>query len=1087
VSIRLYLLGSPRVEQAGRMVSFDTRKALALLACLALSPGTQRREALATLFWPDYEQSRAFANLRRTLWSLKKGIGEAYLEIDEEAVTLVQDEIWSDAKTFRSLLAEVDNHEHEEIDRCTACLSSLQSAVALYTGDLLSGFTIPDSPPFDEWLFFEAESLRQDLGRALHRLAQMYRARGEPEDAIPYARRWLALDPLHEPAQRMLMSLYAEAGQHAAAMRQYEECKRVLGEELGMEPEKETTHLYLLIRNRQIGPQSAIENLVQEPILTHPVLPVELTAFVGRQQERQAIAGLLKKPSCWLLTLTGPGGIGKTRLALRVARELTPDFPGGIYWVELDALHDAALVLPAIARKIEVREEAEGDLLTPVISALRARGKALLLLDNFEHVLDAAPLLSQIHCAAPQVAFLATSRERLHLYGEQEYPITPLGLPVLSQDGTYDSIYDLAENEAVALFVQQAAAAKPDFRLTQENGPVVAALCRRLDGIPLAIELAAARIKLYSPKAMLAHLETHRSVDWLKGGAHGRPSRQRSLYDTLDWSYALLAPEEQALLSQLAIFAGGFTLSAAAEICGSGIDTVERVAALVDKSLLQSVGEVANQPRFGMLQPIHEFAADLLERSGDSPAIASRHFNYFLDLAERAEPQLKGSAQIEWLERLEADQGNLRAALTWVTQEGIAGELAQRLANALLWFWHGRDRVAEGRRWLQLALAMEQPAHAEVRARALNAEGFLASHQGDWNTAQALLEESISICREHKDSQNLAYALSWQSAIQWNLRLRWSLEAESETLFRKVGDKWGLAYLLGQHGTHYLWFVRDIEEARKRLEASVALYLEIGDRWWVYGPYINLGDVAAAEGNFQEADALYAKALDICRQIADSSGVAWALHSLGRSAMANQRYEEASDLLQQCFHLYQRCGWRQGLCYTRLDMGTLARLQGKFDQAQAFISESLELAHNIGLQPPVSFAPQELGYALAYAGKYRQAIPHFEKALRLGREDFPLHAALAVPGVASVAAAMGEGQRAAHLLRAAETLGRTVIRRLGFTFNREEYERHLTLARDLLRAHRLITEMESEMSEEAAFDHALREAPALVQIVERDS
>jgi predicted ATPase/class 3 adenylate cyclase len=450
-------------------------------------------------------------------------------------------------------------------------------------------------------------------------------------------------------------------------------------------------------------------------------LPTQPTPLVGREREVSEVSDLLRRADVRLLTLTGTGGTGKTRVALQSAAELVDEFEDGVFFVALATLTDPGLVASTLTQALGVAESGEKQPEDALREFVRER-ELLLLMDNFEQVLEATPLLEELQAAAPRLKVLATSRAALRLYGEREFPVPPLALP----DPAYPPPPErLTQYEAVRLFVERARAVKPDFSVTNENAPAVAEICVRLDGLPLAIELAAARIRLLPPRAMLARLGSRLKL--LTGGARNLPERQRTLRGAIEWSYELLTPEERTLFARLSVFAGGRTLEIIETICDpeGELDTLDGLESLLEKSLLRQEEGPGGEPRFVMLETIHEYAREKLEESGEAEEVRRRHAEHFLTLAEESYPELKGPDQLEWLERLEAEHDNMRAALSWALGRKEA-EVALRLGGALWWFWWMRGHNSEGRRLLEEALAIDGRVSPEVRAMALAGVGELA-------------------------------------------------------------------------------------------------------------------------------------------------------------------------------------------------------------------------------------------------------------------------------------------------------------------------------------------------------------------------
>ena len=503
-------------------------------------------------------------------------------------------------------------------------------------------------------------------------------------------------------------------------------------------------------------------------------LPLQPTALIGRERDVEMVCGLLRRDGVRLVTLTGVGGSGKTRLGLQVAADLFDDFADGVFLANLAPISDPALVLQTVAHTLGVRE-AEGQQLQERLRDFLRDKRLLLLLDNFEQVVEAASFVAELLAACPALKVLVTSRTRLHLRGEHEVPVSPLALP---ERGQLPPLALLSQYAAVALFIQRAVEVKPDFAVTNENAPAVAEICMRLDGLPLALELAAARVKLLSPQAILSRLE--HSLRLLTGGPRDLPARQQTLRDTIAWSYDLLAQDERTLFRRLAVFAGGCTLHAAEAVCnGAGepaLDVLEGLAALVDKSLMQRLGPNDDEPRFGMLETIREFAWEQPEARREASPMRRQHAAFYLQIAEATDAQAEGVGWPRLLERMDRELDILRAALTWSAETPDRAELGLRLAAALNPFWEGRGYWTEGRSWLERLLDQAHAAEAPVLAAALMSAGNLAFFQGDMAAARAYLERSLEICRQQAPVWGAAapvWALRHACASSLALRQRW--------------------------------------------------------------------------------------------------------------------------------------------------------------------------------------------------------------------------------------------------------------------------------------------------------------------------
>ena len=683
-------------------------------------------------------------------------------------------------------------------------------------------------------------------------------------------------------------------------------------------------------------------------------LPAPLTPLVGREQEIAAVCALLWRPEVRLVTLTGTGGVGKTRLALGVAAAVNADFADGICFVALAPLIDPGLVLSTIAQALGVQEQGSRPLLEGLQDHLREK-QLLLLLDNFEQVVSAAPVVAELLVAAPRLRVLVTSRTSLHLSGEHEFVVPPLALPDLRNLPPPDR---LLQYGAIRLFVARAQAAHSAFVMTGENATAIAAICQQVDGLPLAIELAAGRSKLFTPQALLSRLRNRLKL--LVGGAQDLPLRQQTLRGTIAWSYDLLGQDEKALFRRLAVFVGGCTLEAAEAVCiAQGdllIDMLEAVAALVDKSLLRQETQADGQPRLLMLETIREYALERLAASGEAEAVRRQHAIFFLRFSEEAEPKIRGAEHFLWRTRLEVEHDNLRAALRW-TLESQEAEMGMQLAFSLVAFWRASNQDREGRNWCEQVLA--QPgtsARTAARAMALLAAGAMTMFQGDLPQAQLLLEESIAIGREvgRAAKRTLALALAllaYGALLQGNLGAARELAEEGVRLFREVGEAWGTALALNHLGRATLE-LGDPVAARPLLEESAALF-RAGNMQRLAMPLNTLGRVALRQGDDTGARAYCEEALAVARATGDELFIAEALAQLGTVALHVGDSGQATELYQQSLTLIWTRGYRECIAEDLAGLAATASLLGQPERAARLFGavEALREVSGIRLSP----------------------------------------------------------------------------------------------------------------------------------------
>jgi predicted ATPase/Tfp pilus assembly protein PilF len=743
-------------------------------------------------------------------------------------------------------------------------------------------------------------------------------------------------------------------------------------------------------------------------------LPAEVTPLIGRKQESAAVQALLQRTDVRLVTLVGPPGAGKTRLGLKVAASVADEFQDEVFFVALAPVRDVALVVPTIAQMLKVKEVANQPLMETLKNHLQDK-QMLLLLDNFEQVMPAASLISELLAAAPELKVLVTSREGLSLSGEHEYMVPPLALPDLRHLSTVD---DLMQFPSVELFVQRARAVKPDFQLTKENGSAIAELCDKLDGLPLAIELAAARSKLLLPGEMLARLESR--FTWLTSGAKDLPVHQQTLQGALDWSYQLLELEEQMLFRRLGVFMSGCSLEAIGAVCGDSlrIDVLEGIASLVDKSLVQRKDGPARESRFMMLETIREYAFGQVEKAGEEKVVRDLHLVYFLQLAEQAEPELHGARQVTWLRHLDLENGNLRAALTWSMQN--RAETGLRLAGALNEFWQARGYLREGREWLRKALAQGGGASAVTRAKALNAAGMLAWRQGDYAAARPLYEQCIALRAKAGNYAPIAAALVNLADMlidDGDIEAASPLLKASQTMYQTLGDRQGTAATLGALGAAAL-SRSDYPVARQHYQEAITIAQEGGNQLRRMHWIRRLADIAWHQGDFAAARAQFQEALRVGRESRDMGHTTSALTSLGYLACDEGNYEAARALFEEALAMRREIGDKRGTAITLNGLGDVASRLGNATLAHALYMESLEVKREIGDKVGIAIALNNLGKLASEQEDYPLAHSLLSQSLDLFSDlQNRRGVALSLRNLAKLAAAQGEWQKAVELYK----------------------------------------------------------------------
>jgi len=946
-NLRLRLFGTPRFESNGGEIAFGRRKAMALIAYLAMTQQPQSRERLLGLFWPDFDPPSARNNLRRELSLLNAVLGGDVLRADRTVVMLA-DDLDVDTVTFLRAVREAGVDRRVSPILSAPLADALDAAVALYTDDFLAGFSLPDSAAFEEWQFLERESLRRQLGNALAALVGWRTERGELDRTIALAQRWVALDPLHEAAQRALMRAYALDGQHAAALRQYELAAQQLDAELGATPEAETTALIAAIRARQLprlarqtSPEQGTSTSTLQPVI-HAPMPT--TSFVGRVAELAEIAELLARPGCRLVTLLGPGGSGKTRLALEAAQRISDRFADGVYFVALHNLASPDQLAGAIADALglvsgQTHPEA-------ALTGFLQQRHVLLVLDNFEAVIDGADLIGRLLAVGAHLCCLVTTRELLNLQEEWVYPVEGLEQAVLIAGSQPDE-----SAESMQLFAERARRVRRDFDLPRDLVDV-ARICRLVDGLPLALELAAAWTKTLSCAEIAEAVQ--RDIDILTGTARNLPERHRSMRAVLEASWRRLSADESAVFAALAIFESGFRAAAAATVAGA---TNEHLAAFVDKAMLQR----SPDGRFQMHTMLRAYALEQLARSSAQRAASeSAHARYFVDFLRKQQPAIKGEDQRRAVAAIDAEYADVRSA--WLRQLRHPDDVPLALAaDALLYYLEMRSHFNEGADLMAQSIHLLQEAKSFAGRAALLGQvscylGWFALRLGDLERVEAAFQAAQGYYAEAgipHAGQTGADPLVGLGTLA-NTRGQFAEAARLGEIARQqsesTGDKGNLA------DAHYVLISAaygqgDYTTALHHARRAQTLLDEVGDHWMMGHVLANLGMIALALGDYRQAHAHFGALRTVREAFGDQEGVATALRLLADVARLAGDFGEATALYRHSLAILRRLDDRGGIAAALGGLGSTAWAEGRRSEAIVCYREALELARSIGYMP----------------------------------------------------------------------------------------------------------------------------------------
>ena len=989
-NLSISLLGSFQATLNEESITqFRTKSVQALLAylvCVAKRPfpsnsaQASSREQLMDLLWPGMPLKSAQANLRQTVYRLRQLIPEVQGQNGEPVPFLITNRQTIQINPEVACLADV--HEFTVLIE-----TEPEKAIALYRGDFLADFYLPDSETFEEWANNQRELYRRQVLAAMEQVTAVSIQHADYDKAIKLAQRQLEIDNLRESNHRQLMEAWARNGRRQEALTHYNHLQKLLQDEIALEPEPETLALIEAIRADELGrtitsPKSSQSgNDSKQP---QHNLPQRLTSFIGREKEMAAVADLVSQNR--LVMLTGVGGIGKTNLSLQVGRALIETFPDGVWLVELAPTSDANLIPQTIASALGLRDSAAHTIQETLLDYLQEK-QCLLILDNCEHLINEVAQFVQTvlqHCA--DVKILASSREALAVPGERPFPVPPLTLP---ENGQQSILEEWQQYEALRLFVERAQIVLPEFQVTVNNVASLVQICQRLDGIPLALELAAARVKVLTTSQIAARLDDRFRL--LTSGSRAALARQQTLRALIDWSWELLTEDEQHLLQRLSVFAGGMDIEAVETICADeslqSYEILDLLNGLVNKSLVNVQRKQGEETRYYLLETIRQYAQERLTAAGETETYRHKHLVYFRQLAATAEPLLQGFQQGVWRNRLEKELDNIRVALNWAHEtDAIAG---LELISSLFYFVITRGYLHEMETHLTQLIAQTAAISSIIKAKALWVLGsFLVTQSFQRREeAEVLWQESLALSYKLEDPLGITRILRLQGyflSAQGQVEQGQALIREGVALMREVGDKAAIAETLNYLYEHEPW---DNDEQRwAMLQETERLQREVGQLFLLVITLRRSGHLATLQGDFETARTFFAE----CLPIAESIGP-------------------------------------RDVAYTLIEMGQLYFRMGEYSLAQTTLKRALSEIQKPEVYDNGEWAIVHLGYVHLRQGNLSQAKQNFSQSLQLFKKgDVVNGVCFTLEGLASLAVQLEQAEKATRLFAWADAIRKTL-------------------------------------------------------------
>jgi predicted ATPase/DNA-binding SARP family transcriptional activator len=980
-SFQFFLFGSPMLERDGTRLDFGLRKSLALLAFLSTEKQRFSRESLAAFFWPDVDHATALGNLRRALYRVNHTCEAEIITANRSSFEINQAiDFGSDTDTFQELISACLCTMSDEEQLPSDCLEKLSRASDLYHTDFMSGFSLPDSPFFDEWQFFQMENLRRSYNAVLKCLVQDHRDRGDLDRAIHYAHRRMSLDTLEEAAHRDLMELYSLNGQYGAALRQYEECCRILQVELSVKPQVETDELYRAIKQRRISQSSPspareilrtstlpqpLENMTwhQKPSMLRKIstpgppqnLPVLPFPFVGRKQELSEIRQLLlEAPERRLITLTGPGGIGKTRLAVEAAASVFRDFRDGLFLVSLTSIKDPGEIFSAVVEQIGLRSYQKSVNQDRLFGYLCEK-QMLLILDSYEHLIPDVRFISELLQNAPEVKVIVTSRERLGLSSETIYSLGEMEYP------QQESLKNIQEYSAVQLFLQCALLIRPQLEMSEEDMLAVGQICRSVQGMPLAIILSASWLQALTIQEIAEEIECN--LDFLEGKVLDLPERQRSVRAAVAYSWKMLSQKEQTAFMRLCIFSGGFSIRSAQRVAGVSLGTLR---SLIDKSFIA----ISQDGRYHIHELLRQFGADQLDASGEASEFRLKHSENYLALLGEHKETLKGRNQSAALVEIEIDFQNIYQAWTYALESGRSAAIYTALESLYLYCdLRGRHQV--GVELFEMArqkLTNQENGNRDLAAGSvLTHLGMLSSrYKRDCPEIGNIIKEGLAIAKIYQNQPEIAFGLlalaHFLSDTMQDYGHAIHVFKQCRRLFSIVGDEYYIGRAIHMTGICY-GFLDGIYELKKQLDMSLEIAKKIGDKSSEAMLLISLSMANFYLGDLDEAQKFAEEAAQMTKEIGKGASLGQTDTFLGLIYLLRGQLEKAEWYIEMGASIANEVDFPVPLIYSKAVSAVMASFAGNLPESKRYIEECRAFPLD-----PFSFTFVTWASALVYCG-----------------------------------------------------------------------------------------------------------------------